>query len=259
MSAPTGGFDPSLFQDLALAEDRHFWFRARNRLIFELTRNLSRKFNPGYFVLEVGCGTGNVLKTLRKACIGGTVVGLELWFEGLRFAKQRSEGPLVQGDIRHYPFRKQFELIGMFDVLEHIPEEAETLLALREALAPNGRLILTVPAHQYLWSYFDEGSHHCRRYSEAEIRSRLEAAGFQVEFLSQFMASTLPLVWLWRKMGNLRRGPSSDAKTMSAGEFRIVPVVNGVLAALLKIEALWVSRRHTLPIGSSLIVIARQS
>lgn len=258
MSEPSGGFDPSLFKELALAEDRHFWFRARNRLIFELTRGLSSKLNPGYFMLEVGCGTGNVLRALRQACPDGTVVGLELWFDGLRFAQERSSGPLVQGDIRNYPFRKQFELIGMFDVLEHIPEEAETLRALHQALAPGGKLILTVPAHQSLWSYFDEGSRHCRRYSEAQIRSRLEEAGFHVEFLSQFMACTFPLVWLWRKIGNLRQGRSHDARTLSAAEFRIVPIVNGLLAALLKIEALWVSRGHTFPIGTSLIVIARQ-
>ena len=78
----------------------------------------------------------NVLKVLRQACPDGTVVGLELWLDGLRFAQQRSAGPLVQGDVRHCPFGKPFDLIGMFDVLEHVPEDLETLRALREALAP---------------------------------------------------------------------------------------------------------------------------
>ena len=257
-SISSGGYDPSFFQQLAKVEDRHFWFQARNRLISSIARKLTSALRPGYRVLEVGCGTGNVLRVLRQACTDGTVVGLELWFDGLRFAQQRSTGPLVQGDVRHCPFGKPFDLIGMFDVLEHIPEERETLVALREALAPGGRLILTVPAHQYLWSYFDQAAQHCRRYSSQEIRDRLVEAGFQVEFLSQFMACIFPVVWLFRKISTRRALGAEDARTLALKEFRVIPVINGLLTALLKLETGWVSRGHRLPIGSSLIVVARR-
>ena len=254
-----GGYDPSFFQQLALIEGRHFWFRARNRLIFEIGGKLASKLKPGYLVLEVGCGTGNVLRVLRQACPDGTVVGLELWFDGLRFAQERSAGPLVQGDVRHCPFGTRFDLIGMFDVLEHVPEELETLSALREALAPGGRLMLTVPAHQYLWSYFDEAAHHCRRYSPREIRARLIQAGFEVEFLRQFMSCIFPIVWLFRKLGTRRQRQGSDqAKTLALREFRVIPVINGLLTALLKLETLWLTRGHRLPIGTSLIAVARR-
>jgi SAM-dependent methyltransferase len=255
----SGGYDPSFFQQLAKVEDRHFWFQARNRLIFAITRKLTSGLAPGYRVLEVGCGTGNVLRVLRQACPQGKVVGLELWFDGLRFAQQRSEGPLVQGDVRNSPFGKPFDLIGMFDVLEHVPEELETLIALREALVSGGRLMLTVPAHQYLWSYFDQAAHHCRRYSLRDIRARLVEAGFQVEFLSQFMTCIFPIVWLFRKVGtNRRRQNSEDAKTLALREFRVIPVINGLLTAMLKLETLWLRRGHRLPIGTSLLVIARR-
>jgi SAM-dependent methyltransferase len=254
-----GGYDPSFFEQLAKIEDRHFWFRARNRLIFEITRKLTARLEPGYRVLEVGCGTGNVLRVLRQACPDGQVVGMELWFDGLRFAQQRSRGPLVQGDVRNSPFGKPFELIGMFDVLEHIPEEVETLVALRQALAPGGRLMLTIPAHQYLWSYFDEAAHHCRRYSAWEIRARLVEAGFEVEFLSPFMACIFPLVWLVRKITTQRRAHGSeDAKTLALKEFRVLPGINGLLGVMLKLETLWLSRGYRLPIGTSLIVVARK-
>lgn len=255
----SGGYDPSFFEELARVEDHHFWFRARNHLIFELAKKLSSRLRPGYSVLEVGCGTGNVLRMLRQACPHGSVVGLELWFDGLRFAQQRSAGPLVQGDVRKCPFGKPFDLIGMFDVLEHVPEERETLGALHQALARDGRLILTVPAHQYLWSYFDEAAYHCRRYSPHQIRARLAEAGFHVEFLSQFMACTFPMVWLWRRVSTLRqRRNANDARTLAAREFGVVPGVNGLLTALLKFEAHWLKRGHSLPIGTSLIVIARK-
>ena len=255
-----GGYDPSFFQQLAQVEDRHFWFRARNRLISSLTRKLTSGLKPGYRVLEVGCGTGNVLRALRQTCPDGRVVGLELWFDGLRFAQQRSNGPLVQGDVRHCPFGKPFDLIGMFDVLEHIPQERDTLIALREALAPGGRLMLTVPAHQYLWSYFDEAAHHCRRYSSQEIRARLNEAGFEVEFLSQFMTCIFPIVCLVRKIGRGRTGPEAeDARTLASKEFRVLPLINGLLTGLLNLEAAWLSRGHHLPIGTSLIVVARRA
>jgi SAM-dependent methyltransferase len=256
----SGGYDPSFFQQLAQVEDRHFWFQARNHLIFKMSKKLVSELPKGYRVLEVGCGTGNVLRTLRQACPDGMVVGLELWFDGLRFAQHRSAGPLVQGDVRHCPFGKPFDLIGMFDVLEHVPEDLETLRALREALAPGGRLMLTVPAHQYLWSYFDEAARHCRRYSSREIRERLVEAGFEVEFQSQFMTCIFPLVWLFRRVSswNQRPGPE-DAKALTLREFRVVPVINGLLAALLRLEALWLSRGYRLPIGTSLIVVARRT
>jgi SAM-dependent methyltransferase len=259
-SIAQGGYDPSFFQQLAGVEDRHFWFRARNRLISSLARRFTSRLTPGYLVLEVGCGTGNVLRALRKACPDGRVVGLELWFDGLRFAQQRSAGPLVQGDVRNCPFGKPFDLIGMFDVLEHIPQELETLTALRETLAPQGRLILTVPAHQYLWSYFDDASHHCRRYSPYDIRARLTEAGFEVEFLSQFMSCIFPIVWLVRKIsGRQQASGSEDARTLASKEFRVLPLINGLLTGLLSLEASWLSRGHQLPIGTSLIVVARRS
>ena len=106
------------------------------------------------------------------------------------------------------PFGKQFDLVGMFDVLEHIPQERETLAALWNYLAPGGRLLLTVPAHPVLWSYFDEAAQHCRRYSVQDLREKLVEAGFQVEFLSQFMACIFPMVWIYRKMRGLRRSSS---------------------------------------------------
>lgn len=254
-----GGYDPFFFDRLAQVEDRHFWFRARNRLIFELAKRISSTQRPGSLVLEVGCGTGNVLRTLRQACPDGVVVGLDLWFDGLRHAQSRSAGFLVQGDVCRWPFRKPFDLIGLFDVIEHVPEERETLDSLWKSLAPGGRLLLTVPAHQYLWSYFDEAAHHCRRYSARDIRQRLTEAGFQVEFLSQFMACIFPMVWIFRKMRGLRK-PSNSGSTRSQAndEFRLVPIVNQVLTALLTLEARWVARGHRLPIGTSFVVIARR-
>src|SRR5262249_32278194 len=133
------------------------------------------------------------------------------------------------------------------------------LVSLWQLLAPGGTLLLTVPAHQSLWSYFDEAAHHCRRYSGDEIRRKLTAAGFEGEFQSQFMACIFPLVWFLRKISRLLpQSDFRDAKMLASDEFRLVPVINGILTALLTLEAAWVTRSHKLPIGTSLLVIARR-
>lgn len=227
-------------------------------MIRRLVRKICQQLGPDFYVLEIGCGTGNTLRMLRQTCLGGKVIGMELWFDGLRFARERTDALLVQADVRHFPFRTKFDLVGMFDVLEHIPEERETLLAVRQALAPGGKLILTLPAHQFLWSYFDEASQHCRRYSEREIRQRLTEAGFKVEFLSQFMACILPLMWMHRKVSG-RQNQRADARSLAGKEFRIVPVANGVLSWVLNLEARWLAGAHTLPFGTSLVVIASKA
>ncbi len=258
-SIGNGGYDPSFFDQLALVEDRHFWFCARNRLIFELAKKVSSTLQSGNLILEVGSGNGNVLRVLRKACPQATVVGLELWFDGLRHAQRRSAGLLVQGDVRNCPFGKTFDVVGLFDVLEHVAEERETLASLWTLLAPGGTLLLTVPAHQSLWSYFDVAARHCRRYSAQDLRQKLTDAGFQVEFLSQFMASIFPMVWIFRKMrGRGKDSDSASARPQASAEFRLVPVLNQMLTALLTLEARWIAGGHRLPIGTSLVVVARR-
>jgi SAM-dependent methyltransferase len=253
-----GGYDPAFFDELARIEDRHFWFSTRNRLILGLARGISSSSSPCHLVLEVGCGTGNVLRVLETAFPNCKLIGLELWLDGLRYARRRSSACLVQADIRHSPFGKQFDLVGMFDVLEHLPDDQETLRLVHDSLRPGGKLLLTVPAHPSLWSYFDEAAHHCRRYSADGIRRKLEDEGFEVEFLSQFMACIFPILWIYRKLSGLRRNTSST-KQLASEEFRLVPVVNRILTGLLDLETKWICRGHSLSVGTSLVVVARKA
>jgi SAM-dependent methyltransferase len=244
---------------MARIEDEHFWFRARNRVIFELTRRAAQSLARCDLVLEVGCGNGNVLRALKKACPQSMVVGMELWFDGLKHAQGRADARLIQADLRNWPIGRKIDLVGMFDVLEHIQDDRAVLSSLWNCLAPGGCLLLTVPAHQSLWSYFDEAALHCRRYSAGDLREKLTAAGFQVGFLSHFMASIFPLVWMVRKMRGLRKQKGmDDARAKTNDEFQLVPVVNQVLTLLLNLEARWLARGHRLPLGTSLVVVARK-
>src|SRR5262249_34493886 len=148
----------------------------------------------GYRVLEVGCGTGNVLRFLAKACPNGTVVGMDLYAEGLSYARRRVDCPLVVADVNRAPFRRGFHLIGAFDVLEHISDDGRILDGFWNLLESDGKVLITVPAHEFLWSYFDDISGHCRRYEAKDLRSRLESAGFEVQFLSPYMTCVYPML-----------------------------------------------------------------
>ena len=254
---PTGGYDPEHYGSLALIEDRHFWFRARNQAIRAFAAQICVACTPGYRVLEVGCGTGNVLRNLEVVCQGGIVIGMDLYAQGFQFAKQRSRCPLVQADAAQPPFACQFHLIGMFDVIEHISDDAALLKDAHRLLAPGGALLVTVPAHMSLWSYFDEASGHCRRYAREELQRRLTGAGFEVEYLSEYMCSVAPLVWLWRLIVGNRRGAGRSADIVKR-ELQVYPLVNALLSLLMSQEVRWLSARRHLPLGTSLIAIARR-
>jgi len=255
-------FDPAYFPRLLAIEDRHFWFQARNRVIAAALAPITAALSPGYRVLEAGCGTGNVLRVLAKACPEGTVVGLDSFHQGLRMAARRTTVPLIQGDARVAPFSQPFDIIGLFDVLEHLEEDREVLADIRSLLAPGGALVLTVPANPSLWSYFDEASHHVRRYRERELKNKLVEAGYRLEYVSHYMATIFPLVWLGRKLASaLKRSspPAADRTTeLASDELRIVPLVNPLLRFVLSQEARVVARRRKLPFGTSLIAVARR-
>jgi len=253
---------PTLYPALRAAEDRHFWFRARNLIIAELVKQITADLRPGYGVLEVGCGTGNVLRVLEEVCPEGVVVGMDLFAEGLQYARERTSCALVQGDINLPPFDRQFHLIGAFDLLEHLPDDVQVLRNLHRMLVPGGTLLVTGPAHPTLWSYFDEASHHCRRYRPAELKKKLIRTGYRVEYMTQYMASLFPLVLVGRWLaGGGDRGASGDVERMrdlASRELRVIPLVNSVLTWLLNKEIRMVARRRKVPIGTSLLAIARK-
>lgn len=256
-------YNPEHFARLADIERNHFWFRARNRIISSRVAELVKGLAPGYRLLEVGCGTGNVLRVLERTCSGGMVVGMDLYQEGLRFARRNNNCALVQADVQACPFLAAFDIIGAFDVIEHLPDDTGVLRHLGSMLKPGGTLILTVPAHASLWSYFDAASHHCRRYEIPDLQSKLEESGYRVSYVSEFMTCLFPLIWLARRLAaHLPSASSAGADEaccqLAHRELRIIPVVNQVLCFLLSREGRRIERGKRLPLGTSIIAIAQR-
>jgi hypothetical protein len=123
-------------------------------------------------------------------------------------------------------------------------------------LRPEGRLLLTVPAHMSLWSYFDVAACHCRRYAPAALAELLLQNGFEVEYLTQFMARLFPLIWLMRRIATRDASVNPERATETSGaELKIVPVLNALLGFVFAGEAFAIQRRWRLPPGTSLLAI----
>lgn len=241
-------------------EDRHFWFRSRNRVLADVVRGAVRDFPAGYRALEVGCGTGYVLRMLEQECRGGQVMGAELSEEGAAFARRRVGCPVVRANVYDLPFTDPFHLIGLFDVLEHLEDDPGALRGLRARTVPGGRLILTVPAYMALWSHTDEAGGHYRRYTPKGLRQVLAEAGWEAERVTPFMLPLAPVMWLARNaaavLNRFRPGRRKTGRELALDELRPIPVFNGLMRGLLALEAP-VVRRCNLPFGASLLAVAR--
>lgn len=245
------GWEGQFFEKLAEVESGHFWFESRNRLLIWAMQ----RFAPSARTfLEIGCGTGFVMTGVQAAFPALTVSGAEYFGEGLSFAAQRNpRAAFYQMDARSIPFENEFDVIGAFDVLEHIREDEQALAQIFKALKPGGTLLVTVPQHQFLWSVVDDYSHHQRRYSRTELVSKARSAGFEIACVTSFVSLPLPLMLISR----LQKAPTLDNFDPMA-EFKISPLVNGVLTQMLTIERSLIKAGLSMPAGGSLLLTARR-
>jgi 2-polyprenyl-3-methyl-5-hydroxy-6-metoxy-1,4-benzoquinol methylase len=237
--------------ELAEAETRHFWFVARKQLIAE---TVQRHFPSAGSMLDVGCGTGGVADFVRAARPSMTVAGGDVLINGLKIAKRlRPAVEFVQFDIRDLPYDSEFDVLGAFDVIEHLDDDAGVLAQMRQATKPGGGVVITVPQHQWLWSPIDEFSRHRRRYSRQLLISTLEKAGFRVEFVTSFMTFLLPALILSR----LNRQP---AETLDPNrELRVAPAVNAVMGRICGLERAAIRAGVSFPAGGSLLAVGRRA
>lgn len=243
------GFNPAHFARLAELEEGHFWFRARNELIIHVLRT---RFPDARSMLEIGCGTGYVLRGVTAALPQLRASGSEIFMEGLAFARQRLPGAdLFQMDARRIPFRDEFDVIGAFDVIEHIREDEAVLREIHRALKPRGGAVFTVPQHPALWSARDESACHVRRYRRHELEGKLRDSGFKVVFSTSFVSLLLPLLAAsrWRT-----RSPTAGAAT--DGEFTPSPLVNKGLYHVLRFESRLIRGGVRFPAGGTRLVAA---
>jgi len=253
VAAASPGFDASYFDILADVEDRQFWFVSRRAVILDALRRHVPDLadRPLY---DVGCGPGGLLAYL--AANGVPVAGAcDAFHEALVLARRRLDAPLAQvGGDGPPPLAEGQRMLGMFDVLEHLDDDEGTLRWAFSVLEPGGILVITVPAHPFLYDEADVLAFHRRRYRRRELGDRLRRAGFELRALTHFMAPLVPLLLLTRPLGRLLRGRGRSVADQRRAELGVVPGMNGAMRALLALER-HAARFVRPPFGTSLLAV----
>jgi SAM-dependent methyltransferase len=248
------GYDQKLFGELVRFEESNFWFVNRARLIAELVR---KHFPIANNFLEIGCGTGSVLLALRKALPQLKLTGCEQYPLGLVFAHRRLGNGvmLVQMDAHRIPAREEFDVIGAFDVIEHIRDDEDVLAEILAALKPGGGAIISVPQHPWLWSPTDDAAFHQRRYACGELEAKVERAGLRVVQSTSFNTLLLPMMMASRILMKVRAWRTTPDVL---AEFKIAPAFNRLLSAVLRLEVRLISAGIRWPLGGSRFVVAKR-
>ena len=246
------GYDAAFFSRLAALEPGNYWFEARNRL---LVWALRRYFPTARSFFEIGCGTGFVLAGIRAALPALQLAGAEIFSEGLAYAQARVPGTtLFQMDARHIPFEDEFDVIGAFDVLEHIDDDEAVLVQMRRAVRTGGGILLTVPQHPRLGSTVDAHAHHKRRYRRSALLDKVRDAGFHVLRATSFVSLLLPAMVLSRLARRAGRRADDPLPELGVGA-----TTNALLARVLGAERAFITRGVSFPVGGSLMIVARTS
>lgn len=236
-------------------ESNSFWFKHRNQCIQAVMRN----YPPPGMVFDVGGGNGYVALGLQQA--GFTVALVEPGRQGVENARQRGVETLVCSTLEDAGFRPlSVPAVGLFDVLEHIADAEGFLKTVQGLLVPGGRVYLTVPAFQALWSADDDYAGHQRRYHLTGLSRVLEQAGLQVEFAS-YIFFMLPLpIYLLRALPTRLGLRKQEAWDTYQQEHQSRPGLAGrALEGLLGWELGRLKNNKTIPIGGSCLVAARKT
>lgn len=197
-----------VYDRMAELDSRHWWYRARREVLAAL---IARRIKPpqGARILEIGCGTGHNLQTLARF---GRVDAVEMDGPARSVASSRLGHAVGNAALPALVGveERAYDLIALLDVLEHVEEDREALASIARRLKPGGRILITVPAHPWLWSAHDRVNHHHRRYTRKSLTTVVAAAGLKIDMLSWFNSLLFPLAAASRMAGRLSGKDDSD-------------------------------------------------
>jgi SAM-dependent methyltransferase len=235
-------------------EDHSFWFRYRNTYILDAIR----RFPPSGAVFDIGGGNGFVARAMVQA--GFPAIVVEPGAAGAQNALSRGLSPVVCATLDDAGFvPESMPAAGLFDVLEHMSDDRAVLQTIRRLLHPGGRLYLTVPAYQWLWSSEDELSGHHRRYTLSGLRRVTEQAGLAIEYGTYlFWPLPLPILLLRAVPTRLGLRRALDPDTIQRELQPREGLAVRALTTLLDLEVWWLRGGRRVPYGGSCLLVARK-
>jgi 2-polyprenyl-3-methyl-5-hydroxy-6-metoxy-1,4-benzoquinol methylase len=241
--------DDALYHLHYQQEESHWWFAARSEIVRRIIARYGN-LQPGDTILDIGCGTGAILKELSQTY---NAVGIDMSPLAIEYSKKRGLANVFQMTVQEFP-RDKFNVKGilLLDVIEHIDDDLDVLRAAREIVAANdGRVIITVPAYMWLWSSHDVANHHKRRYTRRRLREVLENAGLEPVKMSYYNTLLFPLAVVKKLLSRSKTAAKASEAVDQPSTF-----VNTVFKAIFGAEK-YIVPSMNLPYGVSIVTVAR--
>jgi SAM-dependent methyltransferase len=237
-------------------EDSSFWFNHRNAVIIEILKKFPL---PGGYLLDVGGGNGFVASAIGKN--GFSTILVEPGKCGIQNAQKRGIKNLVCSSLEDLQIKgSSIPAIGLFDVLEHIEKDEDFLVQILKILKFEGRIYLTVPAFNLLWSGEDIYAGHIRRYNLSAISDVLKRAGFLIEYKT-YLFSILPIPVFFFRSLPFKLGLSSDSQNYNNRvheHSRRKGIIGGFLDRIWSWEIKKIRRSEMIPFGGSCLIVAKK-
>ena len=236
---------PILFE----LEGSHWWFRGRRRILTEFLRDITTRLGRRPRIADVGCGTGANLMMLGEF---GDACGIDVSTDALAFCRERGLTDVRLGSAEELPLEDgSVDLLTALDVVEHLDDDLAGLKEFRRVLAPDGRILLFVPAFMFLWGVQDDVSHHRRRYTKPQLVDLVRRAGFEVERATYANITFFLPILVVRKFMQFVGIKAESENTIG------ISALNGLFARIFGGEATLL-RYLNLPFGVSAICVARR-
>ena len=240
--------DESLYHIHYQQEESHWWFAARSEIVRQVIERFGN-LKPGDTILDIGCGTGAILKELSKKY---NAVGIDMSPLAIEYSKKRGLKNVFQMTVQEFP-RDKFNVkaVLLLDVIEHIDDDVDVLKNAREIVGQDGRVIITVPAYMWMWSSHDLVNHHKRRYTSKTLRAALAKAGLEPVKMTYYNTLLFPLAAVRKILGK-----SKTINEASQGVDQPGGLINRLFKAVFASEKSLVTGVD-LPFGVSLLTVAR--
>lgn len=240
--------DESLYHLHYNQEESHWWFAARSEIVRRVIERYGN-LKPGDTILDVGCGTGAIMKQLSEKY---KVVGIDMSPLAVEYSRKRGLTDVFLMPVQEFPRDKyNVKAAILLDVIEHIDDDVDVLRTVRDIVGQDGRVIVTVPAYKWLWSSHDLVNHHKRRYNSALLRETLDKAGLEPVMMTYYNTLLFPLAVVKKVIGKWKAADqASEAVDQPSG------FVNSLFYSVFASEKNLVPN-FTLPFGVSLLAVAR--